>query len=319
MATTKGILYLDSDFRREVQKSIARCEHSVEILVGYAKIAAIHWLASAITDRKLKVSIVVGWSMNDLAGGSSDVLAYREATELGWKFGIRPGLHAKIFWLDRDELLIGSANLTPRGLHLGHIANIEAGVRVTPENVDKAKLARLLDRSIWLDDDLYAEIEQKLASHRSDDSTNKEDVNWPESIEEKLAAMEKILWVDDFFMTKPDYFHSHINTKDPIVQHDLTLLGQARYAPAREEVQAAMSTTTAISWLKMVLEDEAEGAARFGRLTALLHDALLDDPKPYRSNVKELLSNLIAWIEFAEMPDFEVIKHKHTRSVKLRI
>ena len=49
-------------------------------------------------------------------------------------------------------------------------------------------------------------------------------------------------------------------------------------------------------WLLNLLESEG-GEVYFGRVSSLLHDNLLDDPVPYRSEVKKLVSNIYSWIE----------------------
>ena len=138
------VLFLDASFTSQVEQAVNAAVESIEVLVGFAKLTAMQRLADQVAERGLKVSVVVGWTMQDLARGSSDLEAYEFARSHGWSFGIRPELHAKIFWCDRDELLIGSANLTTRGLHLGGRGNIEAGVRITPTNVDKKKLDDLI-------------------------------------------------------------------------------------------------------------------------------------------------------------------------------
>ena len=56
---------------------------------------------------------------------------------------------------------------------------------------------------------------------------------------------------------------------------------------------------------------------KFGRLTALLHDALIDDPRPYRSSVKHLLSNLLAWISRLQDSHIAVHRPRYTSVVTL--
>ena len=46
----------------------------------------------------------------------------------------------------------------------------------------------------------------------------------------------------------------------------------------------------------------------FGQLTAELHDALVEDPKPYRKDVKTLLANLLAWAQGLRMEEVVIDK-----------
>ena len=55
----------------------------------------------------------------------------------------------------------------------------------------------------------------------------------------------------------------------------------------------------------------------FGQLTAELHDALVEDPKPYRKDVKTLLANLLAWTQALRMEEVVIDKPSHSQRVRL--
>ena len=78
------------------------------------------------------MQVVAGWSPGDLVSGASDIEAAELAISHGWRFGMLPGLHAKVYWIDEGTVLVGSANLTPRGLQLSGVGNLEVGVRLEP-------------------------------------------------------------------------------------------------------------------------------------------------------------------------------------------
>lgn len=67
-----------------------------------------------------------------------------------------------------------------------------------------------------------------------------------------------------------------------------------------------------------LIRDKADGL-RFGEITAALHDALADDPKPYRSNVKALLANLILYIKIYCTDEIEVyVPGRKSEVVRMR-
>ena len=313
------VLFLDADFRDQLERAVGMSTKSVDVLVGFAKLSAMQWLANQVAEGGISVSVVVGWTMKDLAQESSDIQAYEFARSRGWKFGIRPELHAKIFWCDRDELLIGSANLTTRGLHLGAVGNIEAGVRITPTNIDKTKLNDLIAKSIWLDDQLFDDIRAQLASVEVGGESIPSNLRWPESIEAALLQMKKYLWVDDMFLTNPQSDVPDAASAEylALIEHDRALLDGCYKGDSSDRLVLTLRETTVVQWLTTVLREQDDSWARFGTVTAALHNALMDDPKPYRRDVKSLLANLLAWIEFAKMPEFEFKKHRRTTSVHL--
>ena len=55
----------------------------------------------------------------------------------------------------------------------------------------------------------------------------------------------------------------------------------------------------------------------FGQLTAELHDALVEDPKPYRKDVKTLLANLLAWAQTLRMEEVVIDKPSHSQRARL--
>lgn len=312
-----GLLFLDDEFRREVERSLVGVTESVDILAGYAKTSAMEWLAHHIEQREIDVALVVGWTIKDLVDGASDLEAYKFARARNWKFGIRPDLHAKIFWVDRSDLLVGSANLTSRGLHLDITGNIEAGVRITPTNVDKTKLHQLITRSLWLDDRLFNDIQRRVEQADKLPTLDLMYLTWPRSIEEKLSQMNDFLWVDDLLMTDPNSVMMDDPESTALISHDRSLLGNLYRDDDPSRLTQALRNTRVIKWIKYFLLKQEGNWARFGAVSAGLHDALLDDPKPYRRDVKALQSNLFAWIDYAQMPEFELRKHRRTTSIHL--
>lgn len=55
----------------------------------------------------------------------------------------------------------------------------------------------------------------------------------------------------------------------------------------------------------------------FGEASVLLHNVLLNDPKPYRKEVKELLGNLLRWIEILKYEEICVDRPKHSQRIRL--
>ena len=70
-------------------------------------------------------------------------------------------------------------------------------------------------------------------------------------------------------------------------------------------------------WLLKILKAQKEGYTNFGWLTSQIHNAVLDDPIPYRSQIKEICGFLFSWVkEFSR--DIEIVKHNQTESMELK-
>ena len=93
--------------------------------------------------------------------------------------------------------------------------------------------------------------------------------------------------------------------------HDLRLLG-LQNALDSEVLCMAVAQSKAYQWLKGFLAKESGQQAWFGRITAGLFDSLLDDPRPYRSEIKQMLGNLIEYVTQCGAHEIIVDRPKHS-------
>jgi hypothetical protein len=101
-------------------------------------------------------------------------------------------------------------------------------------------------------------------------------------------------------------------------EHDLIMLGLRTGKPFNlSTLSVCFQNTRGCKWLTSRLE-EHEGELYFGEASALLHDALLDDPKPYRKDVKVLLGNLLHWASVAVPERFALDSPQHSQRIRLR-
>ena len=81
--------------------------------------------------------------------------------------------------------------------------------------------------------------------------------------------------------------------------------------------QYYFSETKCYLWLKEELKKKDNHELYFGEATALLHNVLLNDPKPYRKEVKDLLSNLLSWITALDCEEIVVDRPNHSQRIRL--
>ena len=54
----------------------------------------------------------------------------------------------------------------------------------------------------------------------------------------------------------------------------------------------------------------------FGAITVSLHNVLLNEPKPYRKDVKVLLGNLLSWVEDLDINMLKVDRPNYSQRVR---
>lgn len=83
-----------------------------------------------------------------------------------------------------------------------------------------------------------------------------------------------------------------------------------------EKLKMAFRWSNAYLWLLMILK-ENDGCMYFGALSEKLHNTMVSDPKPYRKDVKQMLSNLLKLIEKLQMENVIIDCPNHSQRVRL--
>lgn len=305
------MLLESTEFSTRLSRSIDECKFVLLLSSAFIKLNALKSLSENISP-SVGVSVVCRWKKQDVLVGASDLEVYEYCRDKGWKFGIDQNFHGKLYIIDESEIFLGSANLTGSGLGFTSTPNYEFGTAFPAADADMKKVESFLDGEvIWLNDELYeamcADVKQsnKLAEPVSNSA-------WSEEVKSLINTPVNYLWVNDLpFVTPNNLLCLDLNCE--AARHDFEMLGLNVDRLSREDLVLHFKGSRVYSWLINQLSGDVE--LRFGTLTKALHNALLDDPIPYRKDVKELLSNIFAWVHF--MPeDFVATKHNVTTSIK---
>jgi hypothetical protein len=232
------------------------------------------WILASASSQLRRKEIHVRWQVEDLLCGSSDLAVYELAKEKGFVVFMQPALHAKFLLADRTRLILGSANFTGRGLGLIPHTNTEVGILTNVDSEGLKEVESILAQSILVTPDLYDRI-------RTFVDRAKIPVRpvgpYPSDVQQIIANRFTGLWVRDL----PLGFTPPSLSTDSSVASDL-------------ELEADFTRSKCVCWLRSLVATQSE-EIYFGELTSSLHDTLLEDPLPYRTEVKNLTANLINW------------------------
>ena len=170
-----------------------------------------------------------------------------------------PKLHSKIYLFNNRRLISGSANFTKKGLGLIHNANIENLFSSLVSNNDLEFIDSIFKESSQLNQSKL----EKMKEFIKDYNTDKKEIPdfWPRALNDNIDG----LLITDF----PNFNNSKVDLKK----------------------------NKAYQWLYRSLENTKNKERFFGELTSLLHDKLVEDPKPYRSSIKELLDDFLKYLK----------------------
>ena len=292
-------ILFNEEINQEISSLSKSAKKSINIYSAFVKTNALEWISNDIDDG-IEVNIICRWQANDLIAQVSDLNAYEYCKKKGWKFGIDQNLHSKAFIFDERDVILGSANLTDKGLSLTKKGNIELGTIVTPGPVDLKRLKNMMSDIFWMDDKTYDVLKKFLESHEKP----KKELKWPDEIKNIIQKPINHLWVNELFYTP-----APPNGSLKEFTHDLDLLGDID--------GSNFSDSRFYKWFKEQLARDYDGYKNFGWITEQLHKSLLDQPPPYRSDIKFYVQNLISWIEFLEIDEIKMKKFQRTNEFSL--
>lgn len=125
----------------------------------YVKLEA---LKKVITSKTIQ-KIVVAWNKEDLIKGVSDLEVYNYCKENNIELYRNPKIHLKVFWDGEQNIILGSANVTQKGLGLVENCNHELSVKLDSVNDSTFHyLNTILNDSILITDDIFKQIKSQL-------------------------------------------------------------------------------------------------------------------------------------------------------------
>jgi hypothetical protein len=254
--------------------------------------------------------VLARWQKDDLLTGASDVDLYEAATRCGWDFYVDLKFHGKIYSVDGEGILLGSANATRSGFSVGGNGNRELCTVVPLTDNSQKIIDQLYEDAVRVDDKLYQELKEEFLSSRATEKGVFTD--WSQSLLEKIQTVPtRGLFVIDFFQS-PCRIENLLSNPQ-----DADLLGLSGEFVTRDQVRRKILALRVTSELKSLCAANPEGIW-FGTITAHFHNLLLDDPAPYRSDVKVLVANLLSWIGAFLDDMFKIDRPNHSQRISLK-
>ncbi len=293
-------------FRRELAFALSLAEQEVIVLSAFIKLDALRWLIETSKTGNLK--IVSRWQPADLAAGASDLDCFALCDDANIPFGISQNLHGKVYIVD-SKIFIGSANLTSKGMSLSAFQNDEFGTGFEYGQTEKSKVQEYLKSVNWLNAKTIEMMAQFLGTVGRD--MNAQPNEWPQNISEQLLPQRIGVWYHDLPMCSPHQLLTQ-SAEGVAIEHDLDSFRSTRAAGEDELLKGFMSSQICF-WLEAQLHEYGE--LSFGKVTSLFHDQILDDPMPYRKNIKEGVANLFDWASRCHSK-FEVVRPRYSQVIR---
>jgi hypothetical protein len=266
-----------SAYRHALELALCKSQERIDVVSAFASQGGVDWLLQHVPARIQGPRILVRWSAADLISGFGNLDIYPALVDRGFRLSMNPSVHAKLVLVDGTQLFVGSANLTSTGMGLGCAKwNVEFGnvCVATPGDVDVVESA--FSDAVEVTPDLWAALKAWIAQQEVRAPLS---AAFPSMIEALFGDRVAGLWVADLPWCSPAEVRDHPD--GDAVAHDRALLGVGGSPDDVGSVEGLLC----YRWLLACLRDAPNHELYFGELTAILHGALLDDPRPYRSDV----------------------------------
>lgn len=289
-------ILLSNEIMNAVKQELKTATDSVQIITAYCKLGTIEQLNDVINKVVTDKRIMLRFRMDDILKGSTDFNVAEYCLNQGWDVYIRFDLHAKTYIIDNKRGVIGSANATKSGLSDGNNGNVEMGTLTDIEPKDKQKIEALYKDAIRVDRDLLAKMKKQIEEQKTD---------------EKVKAAK---WNEDiyglFIPTVDALFTHELPEKDEYNVGDYIDFLEIKYTNV-DEVRDAFRKSRVYKWLTNELKKN-NGEMRFGAVSSALHDAIVNDPKPYRKDVKNMQIKLYSFIKTISIEELVIDKFNYS-------
>lgn len=286
-----------------IREELSTSTESFLLISAYCKLSLVKYFDSCIIHTNIEKKLVVRFRPDDIASGASDLEIYPYCRNNGWRLFFRMDLHAKTYVFDRLRCIIGSANATSNGMNIGGRGNYEIATACILADKDVRDLDLLLRGAIEMNDTIYNVMKNTVEEYGSLISNS---TQWPKEITDMFLPDYSILFAEDF----PCCSHYANATSDDLVFLNISC------GATKVELAKAIRTAKCYLWLLNLVKKQSPQEMYFGALSAALHNTLLNEPKPYRKEVKQLLSNLLTWIDELEIDELRIDKPNHSQRVR---
>ncbi len=306
-------------YRNELARCLNETASELIVLSAFVTKPGYQWIIDRIGQQGGVGKLVVRWRPNDLLSGASSLEVYEMAKKVGWSVFVYPDLHAKSILIDKSIVFVGSANMTGYGLSIVPGANRELGVKFPASPEDIAVFESILSESTLVTD-LIVERLKEFLSTQPPKTSDLSGGNWSLELEHLFDKPPEKLWVADLLWAIPEdllNLDGLDEERKRSAVHDLNILGLADVDLIKREILSdVFIQCRSWKWLKKILSESEGQELYFGAITAALHSSLLDDPTPYRKEVKGLVQNLYSWASILNPQLIKIDVPNHSQRIK---
>lgn len=294
-------ILFSKEFMSALLDELNNTQSEINIISAFCKESVLEFINSHLIQDVKKRNLMVRYRLEDILKGVTDFSIYKFCKEYNWNLYIDFDLHAKTYIFDRKRCIIGSANATNKGIGNSNSPNAEISCICELSNIDLQKIDSLFKNSFLMDDATFNKMSEELSEI---EKTKTKSIQWSNEIQNMLLKDINVLFSNDF----PDSLFDQKRTDFLEIDNNVEM----------DQLKIKFKKSKVYRWLYNELLLKPNKEIYFGELSAILHSKLVEDPKPYRKDVKLLLSNLISWITALDSETILVDRPNYSQRLRLK-
>ena len=296
------------------KECLKNCKDEIIVCSAFITMKGIEWFYNNLQNKKINCRVISRWGRGDLLSKVSDIEVYNFCKKMGWSFEIIENLHAKFYLMDQKDLISGSLNLTAKGFGLVPISNKEFGNYFEAIDEDLININIFLEDAIKITDEIFNEYKKYLEENK--DFVIQQLPELPEKIKNLKEKKLTKLWVHDFLFNEPENLLNNFNENTEDLIHDRSLLNiNSQDDLSLETIKLNFVNLDLYKWFIKQIKNKDNKSFSFGELSALIHNSLFDDPKPYRKEIKNLQANFFKFLEILKFENIKIERPNYSQVI----
>ena len=299
------------------KECLKNCKNEIIVCSAFITMKGIEWFYNNLQNKKINCRVISRWDRGDLLSKVSDIEVYNFCKKMGWSFEIIENLHAKFYLMDQKDLISGSLNLTAKGFGLVPISNKEFGNYFEAIDEDLININIFLEDAIKITDEIFNEYKKYLEENK--DFVIQQLPELPEKIKNLKEKKLTKLWVHDFLFNEPENLLNNFNENTEDLIHDRSLLNiNSQDDLSLETIKLNFVNLDLYKWFIKQIKNKDNKSFSFGELSALIHNSLFDDPKPYRKEIKNLQANFFKFLELLKFENLKIERPNYSQVITFK-
>lgn len=296
-----------------VKDFLATADEEIVIFAPYIKVPV---FTNLVLGNFAAITIVSRLSANDIVTGASDIELFPYCQEIGAKLFFDNRIHLKAYIRDWESMIVGSSNVTGRGLATTDSYNFELNYVLSPIPASTTVYLRsILNGATLVTEELFRSFESHVDSLPAIELPVEPELPLGEEKRFLISSLPMSRSISDFYEIYRRNYTAHDSESLQCALHDAAIynlpenLGAADF---RSHVRNAFFFTPFITQLLKFIDERER---YFGEVKVWIQDNCHDVPVPSRRSLTGNIQVLYSWI--AELSDgkYRVDRPRHSERI----